>query len=391
MQQIVNWLKCLINFNTTMDEGDTAACAAFIADTLRDAGIQADIYRTYCIPGKQADEEQGPKAAHHVYALIPGQCRKTILLHAHMDTAPYERGLPWRFPPDQATEHRGCICGRGALDCKGQVAVWMRLMTDAAASALKTAEPGGEASPFPYTLALLVTDREELGGEDGLGALMCDHPELFEDIRLVIGEGGGFPFSYRDSLYYTFQTGEREPEKRGNIPESEDSGKKAACTEERKTAGPEDSYRDHVLQLGVDKGYYAPIIIDYCRDQRSMTGRRLDTKPLYEGMKEWFEKVPASDVYADYGDIFRKALQSEILRAELMPFITPGFSDNRWFRLYGIPVIGFFPLDLRNALSGIHGKDEYVSERSLELAYRVMSGIIMEIMHADINFTFKNP
>jgi acetylornithine deacetylase/succinyl-diaminopimelate desuccinylase-like protein len=358
MQQIKDWLKQLIDYNTTMDDGDTAACAAFIVNTVQDIGIQADIYKTACASGKPA---------HHVYASVPGRSRETILLHAHMDTASYDRNRSWHFHPDQGTEYRGCIFGRGALDCKSQIAVWMQLMADAAASSALTGETGTETLLLPYTLAMLVTDREEQGGEAGLDALMRECPELFEDICLVIGEGGGFPFPFRDRLYYTFQTGERE---------DEDSKSGLA---DPGPAGSEDSKQDRILQTGVDKGYYAPMILDYCRECGSIAGRRLDTEPLYNGMEEWFAKAPDSKVYSVYGDVFRKALQSEVPEAELMPCITPGYSDNRWFRKRGIPVIGFFPLDIRNTLSGIHGVDEYISERSLHLAYHVMLRILKEI------------
>ena len=62
-----------------------------------------------------------------------------------------------------------------------------------------------------------------------------------------------------------------------------------------------------------------------------------------------------------------------------MPCITPGYSDNREFRKAGVPVIGFFPLDIRNSLRGIHGVNEYITEASLALAYRVMTGILSRL------------
>ena len=92
-------------------------------------------------------------------------------------------------------------------------------------------------------------------------------------------------------------------------------------------------------------------------------------------MEEFFLRN-SSNVFAVFGPIFESALQAELPRARLMSVITPGTSDNRWFRRAGIPVVGFFPLDLRNSLGGIHGNNEYISEASLSLAWRVISRVL---------------
>ena len=56
----------------------------------------------------------------------------------------------------------------------------------------------------------------------------------------------------------------------------------------------------------------------------------------------------------------------------LLPFVTPGYSDNRFFRNKGILTLGFFPLDAKNSIAGIHGPGEYINRNSLRLALDIL-------------------
>ena len=339
MDEIIEWLLALIGFDTTAYGPDAERCAHYIARILSGRGTDVRVYTT----------AGSPRNGYHLMAEVPGESSDAVLLHAHLDTADRGSEEEWLFPAGRATRRRGCVCGRGALDCKGPLAVWMKLLTDAA-----------EGKPRPYTLRLLVTDLEEQGGKDGLGTLPAEHPELLSGVKLVIGEGGGFPFPFGEQLFYTFQTGEREE----------------ACPA---APGASAAERDRVLAMGIEKGYYSRDILAYAAGEDRRTGRRLDVRPLYEDMEAFFARAPASTVYADHGPAFEAALREEIPHARLMPCITPGTSDNRWFRAAGIPAVGFFPLDEANSLGGIHGINEYISERSLRLAYRVVSGVLDRI------------
>ena len=341
MDEIIEWLLRLIDFDTTSEGPDAERCVRYIARILAERGALVHAYTT----------EGALRRGHHLLAEVPGERAETLLLHAHLDTADRGGEQDWLFPAGRASRRRGCVCGRGALDCKGPLAVWMKLLSDAA-----------EGKPRPYTLKLLVTDLEEQGGAEGLGALLAGHPELLSDVKLVIGEGGGFPFPFREDMYYTFQTGEREP---------------AADRPARTAADAAD--RDRILAMGVEKGYYSEDILAYAVRWDRLAGRRLDVRPLYEDMEDFFTAAPVSAVYADHGPAFASALREEIPNARLMPCVTPGTSDNRWFRNAGVPVVGFFPLDAANSLGGIHGSNEYISESSLRLAYRVMSGALDRI------------
>ena len=337
MDEIIAWLTTLLDFDTTARGPDAGACVDFIGRVLSMNGVKIRVFET-C---------GGHRQAHHLLAEVSGERPEAVLLHAHLDTADFGDPTEWIFPAQRASRRRGCVCGRGALDCKGPLAVWMKLLSDAAGK-----------THHSHTLKLLVSDLEEDGGEFGLKLLLRQHPGILTDVKLVIGEGGGFPFPFRDTLYYTFQTGAREDDPEENAED---------LTSEEIAS---------ILSIGIGKGYYSRDVLSYAACAGSLSRRRLDIRPLYAGMEAFFREAADSDVYRRYGQFFTDSLRKEISNACLMPCITPGYSDNRWFRKASIPVIGFFPLDKKNSLGGIHGSNEYISEASLALAYRVMSDIL---------------
>ena len=347
MDEIVAWLKRLINYNTTASGAGAEDCAGFIRDALASKGA---VVRTFSTDG-------GVRTAHHLLAEVRGENSDTVMLHAHLDTDGYGIREEWLFPAEKASLRHGCICGRGAIDCKGQLAVWMKLLSDAC------------ECRQPYTLRLMVTDLEESGGQFGLCRLLEEHLEILADVKLVNGEGGGFPFPFEDRIYYTFQTEERE-----NYMDP--SGADNAL-------GPDAETIKRILSMGIEKGYYNGDLLSYAAKAGSLSGRRLDLRPLYSGMESYFEQADVSEAYGKYGIIFEEALRRQIPNARLMPCITPGYSDNRWFRNAGVPVVGFFPLDLGNSLRGIHGCNEYISRDSLYLAYHVLGQILDRLSFSD--------
>ena len=75
-------------------------------------------------------------------------------------------------------------------------------------------------------------------------------------------------------------------------------------------------------------------------------------------------------------NIIENKLNNINKKYKLLPIITPGYSDNRFFRYRKIPTLGFFPLDTRNNISGIHGNNEYISFKSLKLSYDILSKVV---------------
>ncbi len=362
MTSITKILSTLINFNSTTDTGDTIACAAYAGDILSSCGIKHRIVSF-------------PEGKNSLIAVIEGKSGKTIALHAHLDTAPYYRELKWRFPADKASFKKNLICGRGAVDCKSQAAVWIKIMCDI----LKNIPDKPEKN-----LMLVLSCDEEEGGACGLKRLIdegyiTDYTGSLKNIELVIGEGGGFPVPFGDRLLYTFQTGEYEEE--GNEKASDSGEKKLheAATGSLKEA--HEKLTDEaaaILKTAIEKGYYSELIYEYIEECHAEK-KRLDTVALYKDMDGYFESADETLTYKKYGELFEKAIKKQVQNAGLLPVVTPGFSDNRHFRRAGIPVTGFFPFYEKDHII-MHGANEYVSTNTLELSYKVVYDIVEELI-----------
>ncbi len=253
-----------------------------------------------------------------IVAVIPGRSPDALVLYSHLDTENYLDLSCWKFPPGRGVLSEGRIYGRGALDDKGMTAVNAGIMAEAARRVRER------------TLIFAAACGEEDCEDCGLPWLL-NHTRLFSHARLVLSEGGGFPVFAGGVWYYTVQVGERD-----GIPA------------ERNSRGPDGavlSYRE---------------------------GRRSDG----ENNRRHVAEKCLEDAYLpeEYRSLLKPHLD-RCRKAELLPVVSPGFSDNRHFRGAGIPVLGFFPLDERNSITGIHGYQEYISVDSLELAYRVLYGI----------------
>ncbi|MCI5793143.1 MAG: M20/M25/M40 family metallo-hydrolase [Lachnospiraceae bacterium] len=356
MDDIIKWIMDMVNYNSTADTGNTVDCAEYAYHILKDHGVNAELI-SY------------PDGNCMVTAFIKGRSPKRIVFHAHIDTAPYGNEAEWRFSPYKASLKKNCICGRGTTDCKGQAAVWIRLMCD------KAKEAADNNMEMNYSLMLILTADEENGGTCGIKRLIEEH-NAAKDAALVIGEGGGFPVPFKNKLLYTVQTEERTDEKL--------LCEEASAANSENTEKYTDKDIERIIKKGIAKGYYSELLPEYikncCKEKR-----RLDVEALYEGMETFFDTVKASSADKYIIDVFQKALRQFIPDADILPVITPGCSDNRYLRSLGIPVVGFFPFDERNGIH-MHAANEYISIKTLELAYNVMSEVIDRLIYEeDIN------
>ena len=103
--------------------------------------------------------------------------------------------------------------------------------------------------------------------------------------------------------------------------------------------------------------------------------RKIAKQSFYENI----DLILSRNINRNYTNIFsfiESELKSINQNYKLLPIITPGYSDNRFFRYRKIPTLGFFPLDTRNNISGIHGNNEYISFKSLKLSYDILSKVV---------------
>jgi len=179
-------LQDLVRFETVNPPGDERACIEWIDDLLSAYGVETETY---------ARDPDRP----NLLARIPGGDAAPLMLYGHVDVVP-TTNQEWTHDPFDAVEADDHIWGRGTLDMKGGVAMYLAAFCRLAAEGVT---PDGD-------VLLLVVSDEEAGGDDGLAWLVEDHPDLFDDIEYAIGEFGGFEFEVGGVETYPIQTNEKQ-------------------------------------------------------------------------------------------------------------------------------------------------------------------------------------
>ncbi|MEU7855851.1 M20/M25/M40 family metallo-hydrolase [Nonomuraea sp. NPDC049141] len=190
--EVVELCCDLIRIDST-NAGDNAgpgerAAAEYVAAKLAEVGLEATIL--------ESDERRANVVA-RVEGTDPG--RDALLLHGHLDVAPFDAG-DWRHHPLSAEVDDGCVWGRGAVDMKDMDAMILAVVRQRLREGRR---PGRD-------VVLMFTADEEAGGEYGARFLVDEHPELFEGVTEAIGEVGGFSVSIgTDRRLYLIEAAEK--------------------------------------------------------------------------------------------------------------------------------------------------------------------------------------
>lgn len=333
IKQVVNYLSNLININTTIDSNNETEGVLYIKKVFDEIGIENKVYEPVLNKG-------------NLYAVIKGESQQSILLHSHIDTANYSE-QNWLFPPDKATIFNNCAVGRGTLDCKGLTAIWMAIMRNIYLSDKKPKN----------TIIFLCTCDEESGGKYGT-KWVINNTNILDNVKLVFGEGGGYPIQLGNNIYFTIQTGEIYMD-----------------SEEINNTNYTSNKIDEIFNKAIEMGYYNQNTLEFYNKRHLQTKRKIPDRYFYENVDILLNKSHTFN----HEHIFN-LIQKELSGYKLLPVITPGYSDNRLFREKGIPTLGFFPLDIKNNISGIHGANEYISFKSLKLSYEILTKTISHIL-----------
>ncbi|WGW12075.1 M20/M25/M40 family metallo-hydrolase [Saxibacter everestensis] len=179
--EVVGLCQDLIRFDTSNPTSTERAAADYVAAKLAEAGIESELIESE--PGRAS-----------VFARIAGEdpSRGALLLHSHLDVVPADPA-DWQVDPFAGEIRDGYLWGRGAIDMKDTVAVFLATARELVSS--------GSRPPRDIVLAFLAD--EEAGGKLGSQWLVANRPELFEGVTEAIGEGGGFsyPLDDRRRLY----------------------------------------------------------------------------------------------------------------------------------------------------------------------------------------------
>lgn len=166
-ERSVDWLQAYLQVDTINPPGNEIAGANYLAGILRDEGIPYEIVES--APGRG-----------NIWARLEGGSEPSLILLHHIDVVPADPNY-WSTDPLSGEVRDGYMYGRGALDTKS-----LGIIELAAFIALHRS--GVELS---RDVIFMATADEEAGGYFGVGWLLEQRPQLFENVGWVINEGGG--------------------------------------------------------------------------------------------------------------------------------------------------------------------------------------------------------
>jgi acetylornithine deacetylase/succinyl-diaminopimelate desuccinylase family protein len=143
-KRLIKLTQDLLRINSENPPGNEAAIARFVSGYLKKMGLRPKIVSFH--PGRD-----------NVLAVLAGRrSRRPLLITPHLDTVP--AGTGWKFGPFSGTVSGGKIFGRGATDCKGNLAVALEAMQSLLEDNVSLANE----------LIFLATADEEAGSGKGL-------------------------------------------------------------------------------------------------------------------------------------------------------------------------------------------------------------------------------
>ena len=146
-KRLIKLTQKLIRINSENPPGDEYRIARFVEDYLGALGLKAKIY-------------EFKKRRSNVIAELRGASKHSLLLTPHLDTVP--AGGSWRFPPFSARIYKNKIYGRGATDCKANLACALEVIK----SLIE------DKTELDYNLIFAATADEESGSDLGLIPLL---------------------------------------------------------------------------------------------------------------------------------------------------------------------------------------------------------------------------
>jgi acetylornithine deacetylase/succinyl-diaminopimelate desuccinylase-like protein len=145
-------------------------CAAYLADRLRDLGLESAVIPTQTCPMVVAAESQ------------PDPSRPTLLLTSHYDVQPPEPLDMWTYPPYDAHIEGDRITARGATDAKGNLVALL-----SALDAIR--ETSGQ---FPINIKVMFDGAEEQGSPQ-IDGFLAEHRDRIEADAIVTYDAGFAP------------------------------------------------------------------------------------------------------------------------------------------------------------------------------------------------------
>lgn len=364
LHEAVRLLQFMVSVDTS--QGTEVVLAEHIVRVLHKEGIDAKVY--------EPQKGRGSLVAH-----LPGGNRPPLVLLSHLDTAPAGESK-WPFPPYSGDLKDGEIRGRGAIDCKGLAVAHLAVLLAINRLGIR----------LDRDIYLVSSAGEEEGGTVGTAWLLARHPKL-RAAEYVLSEGGGFGFETASGRYHLCQVGEKgrlSLSVRSDIPVETILNYARVLVGKIKSLEelPESTELKNKLDLG-------RILSNTVRNHGSEVIFEIlpgtDLERLFEDFTSFIRKQDpnariviqewAEGTISKTDTFLYEALKRETYKiggAGTVPYITPGYSDNRFFRRQGIKVYGYQPLLPDCKPSWIHGVGERISLSSLQFGIKLLFNII---------------
>ena len=198
---MVEHLQALIRIpsvNPPDPPGGELAAATYIADVLRDAGLQPEVVEPFPGRGSVGARLHGD-----------GTGGEPLLLLSHLDVVPAPP-QGWTHDPFGGDIADGYVWGRGAVDMKQTVAMELEVIGLLAAEARAAGrDPASDPVPgLTRDVLLASTADEEAGGHEGIGWLVEHRPEWLQAAG-ALNEAGGVSVDLAGRRFYPIQVAEK--------------------------------------------------------------------------------------------------------------------------------------------------------------------------------------
>ena len=186
--ETVNNLIRLIQVESVNPPGNEEPAVLLVKEILESAGFPGDSITIV---------ESAPKRANLVARIRGDGSQRPLLLTGHVDVVPVEREH-WTRDPFGGELHDGYVWGRGALDMKGFLAMYLQTFLLAYRRQL----------PLKRDLILAAIADEEAGFEHGSKFLVDEHRDLI-DAEYALNEGGAMTIHAAGNRLYPIQVAEK--------------------------------------------------------------------------------------------------------------------------------------------------------------------------------------
>jgi acetylornithine deacetylase/succinyl-diaminopimelate desuccinylase-like protein len=410
LNETVELLRDFLRIDTTNPPGNEEKAALFIKEVLRKEGLSSEIY-------------QAVEGRSNILSRIKGKLDgKPVILLGHIDVVPAKRE-EWTSDPFAAEVKDGFIVGRGAIDMKGQVICQLASFIELARAGVTPKrdiiflatcdeEVGGshgvefmlDKVPELKDASFVLSEGGNIFDENGSvhAQISVTEKKLSQFILKASGQGG-----------------------HGSMPHGDNANEKIVAAAQRilsykwplKAMPVTSAYLDGVLEdqyvgnakfPGLRKALQSKKWKSYLESNEIYNAilRNTVTLTILEGGEKvnvipsescayfdsrllpaetherFFAKIKklagngvaieriAENIPAPgpsrYNTLFfqgiKEAIRSVKGNIPVLPFITTGATDMRYFRDLGIPSYGFFPVTLtKEEHMRMHGKDERIS------------------------------